>query len=556
MDWIKSVFVDHTPVQAVIILSLIIAAGLGLGKLSVKGVTLGVTWVFFVGILFGHLGFSIDDSMLVYAESFGLVLFVYELGLKVGPGFFSSFRKGGVRLNLLGLVTVLLGTGMAIGFVYLFNVPMADMVGILCGATTNTPALGAAQQALQQTGLSANGAALSCAVTYPLGVVGVILAMIAVRKLFVRPADISEAGHDDDDQTFIATFLIRNPAVYGKSVREAARLVSDKFVISRLWRAGEVSIPTSDTQLRQGDRIMVITTPADVPHLTVLFGEHELRDWNSDDIDWNKIDSTLTSKPVVVSRPEINGKKLGSLHLRNTYGINITRVMRSGARLLATPGLVLQLGDVLTVVGKKPQIEKVEKVVGNVEVKLKDPNLAAIFIGIVLGLLLGSIPIMIPGISSPVKLGLAGGPIVVGILMGRFGPRFHLVTYTTRSANLMLRGIGLSLYLACLGLSAGANIVETLTGGDGWIWIGIGFMITVIPVLVMAVAAMRWGRLDFGSACGMLCGAMANPMALNYANESLPGDNPAVSYATVYPLAMFSRVVIAQLLVMIFLSAG
>ena len=234
--------------------------------------------------------------------------------------------------------------------------------------------------------------------------------------------------------------------------------------------------------------------------------------------------------------------------------------MRSGVRLLATPGLVLQLGDVLTVVGKKPQIEKVEKVVGNVEVKLKDPNLAAIFIGIVLGLLLGSIPIMIPGISSPVKLGLAGGPIVVGILMGRFGPRFHLVTYTTRSANLMLRGIGLSLYLACLGLSAGANIVETLTGGDGWIWIGIGFMITVIPVLVMAVAAMRWGRLDFGSACGMLCGAMANPMAnpmaLNYANESLPGDNPAVSYATVYPLAMFSRVVIAQLLVMIFLSAG
>ena len=361
------------------------------------------------------------------------------------------------------------------------------------------------------------------------------------------------SGHDDENQTFIATFLVHNPAVFGLTIKEAAALVHPKFVISRLWRNGEVTIPTSDTTLKENDRILVITTEGDLPHLTVLFGEHESRDWNTGNIDWNKIDSSLTSRDIVVTRPEINGKKLGSLRLRNTYGINITRVMRSGVRLLATPGLVLQLGDVLTVVGKKSQIEKVGKVVGNTQTKLNDPNLAAIFIGMVLGLLLGSIPIMIPGISTPVKLGLAGGPIVVGILIGSFGPRFHLVTYTTRSANLMLRGIGLSLYLACLGLSAGANIMETLTGGDGWIWIGLGFLITLLPVLVMGVVAMRWGRLDFGSACGMLCGAMANPMALNYANETLPGDNPAVSYATVYPLAMFSRVVIAQLLVMLLL---
>lgn len=553
MDWLQTVFIDHSPVQAVIIISIIIAVGLGLGKLSLRGITLGVTWVFFVGILAGHLGFTIDSEMLSYAESFGLVLFVYELGLKVGPGFFSSFRKGGVRLNVLGFATIILGTFLAVLFSYLFGVSMADMVGILCGATTNTPALGAAQQALQQIGMSANGAALSCAVTYPLGVVGVIIAMITVRKLFVRKSDISVSGHDDENQTFIATFLVHNPAVFGLTIKEAAALVHPKFVISRLWRNGEVTIPTSDTTLKENDRILVITTEGDLPHLTVLFGEHESRDWNTGNIDWNNIDSSLTSRDIVVTRPEINGKKLGSLRLRNTYGINITRVMRSGVRLLATPGLVLQLGDVLTVVGKKSQIEKVGKVVGNTQTKLNDPNLAAIFIGMVLGLLLGSIPIMIPGISTPVKLGLAGGPIVVGILIGSFGPRFHLVTYTTRSANLMLRGIGLSLYLACLGLSAGANIMETLTGDDGWIWIGLGFLITLLPVLVMGVVAMRWGRLDFGSACGMLCGAMANPMALNYANETLPGDNPAVSYATVYPLAMFSRVVIAQLLVMLLL---
>ena len=299
--------------------------------------------------------------------------------------------------------------------------------------------------------------------------------------------------------------------------------------------------------------MLVITNEKDAPALTVLFGEQEKTDWNSEDIDWNAIDSRLISKHIIVSRPEINGRKLGSLRLRNNYGINISRVLRSGVTLLATPQLVLQLGDRLTVVGEAKAIENVEKVLGNTVVALKDPNLAAIFIGIVLGLLLGSIPIAIPGISTPVKLGLAGGPIVVGIIIGRFGPQFHLVTYTTRSANLMLRGIGLSLYLACLGLDAGAHFLDTIMRSDGLLWIATGFVITVVPVCIMAIVAMRWRKLDFGSACGMLCGAMANPMALTYANDTLPGDNPAVSYATVYPLAMFSRVVIAQLLILVFL---
>lgn len=552
MEWLQNIFIDHSPLQAVIVISCIIAVGLALGKIHIFGISLGVTWVFFAGILAGHLGLSIDPDMLNYAESFGLVLFVYELGLKVGPGFFSSFRQGGVTLNLLGLTTVVLGTGLAIGLSYLVHIPMADMVGIISGATTNTPALGAAQQALQQLGISANGAALSCAVTYPLGVVGVILAIIVMRKIFVRPSDISAGSHEDDNQTYIATFQVINPAVFDKNIRDIASFSPHKFVISRLWRNGEVSIPTSETVIKKNDRLMAITTEEDMEALTVLFGAHESRDWNTGEIDWNKIDSSLTSKHIIITKPELNGKKLGSLRLRNAYGINITRVTRSGVRLLATPGLILQLGDRLTVVGKESQIDKVAEVVGNTETKLKDPNLAVIFVGIVLGLLIGSVPIMIPGISAPVKLGLAGGPIVVGILMGRFGPRFHMVTYTTRSANLMLRGIGLSLYLACLGLDAGAHFIQTIMRGDGLVWIGIGFVITVIPVLIMGLYSLRASRLDFGSTCGMLCGAMANPMALNYSNDTLPGDNPSVSYATVYPLSMFARVVIAQLLVLIF----
>lgn len=554
MEWIQSVIFENSPVQAVVVLSIIIAVGLGLGKIHVWGISLGVTWVFFAGILAGHLGLSIDPAMLVFAESFGLVVFVYELGLKVGPGFFSSFRRGGIKLNLLGLGTVFAGTLCAIALSYAFGIGMEDMVGILSGATTNTPSLGAAQQALQQLGLSANGAALSCAVTYPLGVVGVILAMVMIRKLFVKPSDIADNSGESDDHTYIATFNVHNPAVYGKSLKEIASLIPHKFIVSRLWRGGDVSIPDGETVIEKNDRLLVITTDAYVERLTILFGKHESRDWNTGDIDWNKIDSSLTSKDIVVSMPSLNGKKLGSLHLRNTYGINITRVIRSGVRLLATPGLVIQLGDRLTVVGKMEQIEKVEKVLGNTVTKLKDPNLAAIFIGLVLGLIIGSIPIIIPGISVPVKLGLAGGPIVVGILMGRFGPQFHLVTYTTRSANLMLRGIGLSLYLACLGLDAGAHFIETIMGGDGLLWIGIGFIITLIPTAIMGLVAMRAFRTDFGTSCGMLCGAMANPMALDYAAATLPGDNAAVSYATVYPLSMFSRVVIAQILVLLFLN--
>ena len=550
MDWLYSLFLEHSALQAVVILSLISAIGLGLGKIHVWGISLGVTFVFFAGILAGHFGLSIDPQMLNYAESFGLVIFVYALGLQVGPGFFSSFRKGGVTLNMLALAVVILGTLLTVLGSYVTNISLPDMVGILCGATTNTPALGAAQQTLKQMGLESSTPALGCAVAYPLGVIGVILAILLIRKLMVRRADLEVKEKDDNNKTFIAAFQVHNPAIFNKSVKDIAHMSYTKFVISRLWRDGNVSIPTSEKIIKEGDRLLVVTSEKDALALTVLFGEQENTDWNKEDIDWNAIDSQLISQRIVVTRPELNGKKLGALRLRNHYGINISRVYRSGVQLLATPELTLQLGDRLTVVGEAAAIQNVEKVLGNAIKSLKEPNLVAVFVGIILGLALGAIPFTIPGISAPVRLGLAGGPIVVGILIGTFGPRLHMVTYTTRSANLMLRALGLSMYLACLGLDAGAHFFDTVFRPEGILWIGVGFGLTLIPTVIVGMIAFKAMKIDFGTVSGMLCGSMANPMALNYANDTIPGDNPSVAYATVYPLCMFLRVIIAQVLLM------
>ena len=553
MDWLYSLFVEHSALQAVVVLSLISTIGLGLGKVRFWGVSIGVTFVFFAGILAGHLGFTIDSQMLNYAESFGLVVFVYALGLQVGPGFFSSFRQGGVRLNMLAMGVVLIGTLMTVLGSLVTDISLPDMVGILCGATTNTPALGAAQQTLKQLGVEASTPALGCAVTYPLGVVGVILAILIIRKLMVTDKDLEVKEKENDNKTYIGAFQVYNPGIFGKSVKEIADLSRSKFVISRLWREGKVTIPTSDKIVEKGDRLLVITSEKEAAAMTVLFGGQEHTDWNKEDIDWDAIDSKLISQSIVITRPELNGKKLGSLHLRNHYGINITRVYRSGVQLLATADLTLQLGDRLTIVGEAASVHNVEKVLGNAIKNLKEPNLVAVFIGIILGLILGAIPISIPGIGAPVKLGLAGGPIIVGILIGTFGPRLHIVTYTTRSANLMLRALGLSLYLACLGLDVGAHFFETVFRPEGLLWIGIGLVLTLVPVLIMGIVAFKWMKVDFGSVTGMLCGSMANPMALNYANDTIPGDNPSVSYATVYPFCMFLRVIIAQVLLMFLL---
>ncbi|WP_287769274.1 putative transporter [Bacteroides sp.] len=553
MEWLYSLFIEHSALQAVVVLSLISAIGLGLGKIHVCGISLGVTFVFFAGILAGHFGLSIDPQMLNYAESFGLIIFVYALGLQVGPGFFSSFRKGGVTLNMLAIAVVILGTFLTVVCSYTTGVSLPNMVGILCGATTNTPALGAAQQTLKQMGLESSTPALGCAVAYPLGVIGVILAVLFIRKLLVRREDLEVKEKDDANKTYIAAFQVHNPAIFNKSIKDIAHMSYPKFVISRLWRDGNVSIPTSEKIIKEGDRLLVVTSEKDALALTVLFGEQENTDWNKEDIDWNAIDSQLISQRIVVTRPELNGKKLGALRLRNHYGINISRVYRSGVQLLATPELTLQLGDRLTVVGEAAAIQNVEKVLGNAVKSLKEPNLVAVFVGIILGLALGAVPFSIPGISTPVRLGLAGGPIIVGILIGTFGPRLHMITYTTRSANLMLRALGLSLYLACLGLDAGAHFFDTVFRPEGLLWIGLGFGLTLVPTVLVGFFAFKIMKIDFGSVSGMLCGSMANPMALNYANDTIPGDNPSVAYATVYPLSMFLRVIIAQVLLMFLL---
>ena len=553
MNWLQEAFLEPTMVQAVIIISLVSALGLYLGRIKIFGISLGITFVFFAGILAGHLGIVVNKDMLYFAQSFGLILFVYALGLQVGPGFFSSLKKGGVAMNMMGLGVILLGLIMTVGLHWVTGVSLSNMVGLLCGAVTNTPALGAAQQALLQIDPAntkgVTDMALACAVAYPLGVVG--LAIIILRALFAdkKQKDLKEQR---DTTTYVAEFHVSNPAIYEKSIKDVMKLTDKHFVISRVWRNGKVSIPTSDTLLHEHDHLLIISVKSDVENIKVLFGEQENVDWNKADIDWNAIDSQLISRRIAVTRNRVNGVKLGSLRLRNLYGINITRVNRAGIDLLASPDLRLQIGDRLTIVGEANSVNTVGKILGDEIKRLNNPNLLAVFIGISLGMLLGALPITLPGMSTPVKLGIAGGPIIVGILMGAFGPRFHLTTYTTMSANLMLRQLGIIIYLAGLGIDSGVHFFETVFRAEGLLWIGLGFLLTIVPVLIVGFISSQFFKLDYAHNVGMLCGSMANPMALSYANTTVDGDEPSVSYATVYPLSMFIRVISAQLVLMLF----
>lgn len=541
-------------IQAVLILSVVSAVGVYLGKIKFFGVSLGVTFVFFAGILAGHLGIEVNKDMLNFAQNFGLIIFVYALGLQVGPGFFSSLKKGGVELNMMGLAVIVIGILCTLIFHWTSGISIPTMVGLLSGAVTNTPALGAAQQALIQMRPGETEAvtdmALACAVTYPLGVVGVILAIIVLRAMFAKKMENSHK--EQDSATFVAEFQVLNPSIYNKSIQEVMRLTEKHFVISRVWHEGKVCIPTSETLLREKDHLLVISIKSDVEYIKTLFGEQENKDWNKEDIDWNAIDSQLISRRIVVTRDRINGVKLGSLRLRNLYGINITRVNRAGIDLLASKNLRLQIGDRLTIVGEANSVNNVGKILGNEMKRLDNPNLLAIFVGLTLGVLIGAIPIFLPGMDTPIKLGVAGGPIIVGILMGAFGPRIHLTTYTTQSANLMMRQFGIVIYLAGLGIDSGAHFFETVFRAEGVMWIGVGFLLTIIPVLIVGFIASQFFKLDYAHNVGMLCGSMANPMALNYANTTVEGDEPSVSYATVYPLSMFIRVISAQLLISFF----
>jgi Predicted permease len=552
MDWVNNLFSVHSSIQTVVILSIIIAFGLAIGKVKIMGISLGIAFVFFVGILAGHLGLSIDPTVLDYAETFGLAMFVYCLGLHVGPNFFGSLRHEGMSQNMWSLAVIVIGTLFSLLLIPLTGINLPDMLGLLCGATTNTPALGAATQALSHLGMSSGTVALATAVTYPLGVLGVIIAMMLLRKLFVKPADLEVKTAESNDHTYIAEFKVVNPATSGKSIASVSDMTHLKFIISRIWRGNEVIVPNAETTLMVDDDLLVITTKEDEGAMEILFGKKINKNWNEEAIDWNAIDTQVESRVLVLTRTELNGKRLGELHLRKSYGVNVSRVLRGDMKLLATSDLRLQYGDRVTVVGQHEAVNHVESYFGNSVKTLNEPNIGSILFGIFLGLAIGTIPISIPGMESSVRLGIAGGPIIMGIIVGALGPKMHFISYTTQSASLMLRKLGLSLYLACLGLDAGKDFFDTVMRPQGLLWIGIGALITIIPVLIVGLIALKTKKFDFGTICGILCGSMANPMALGYANDTIKGDTASISYASVYPLGMFLRVIIAQILVMFF----
>ena len=541
--------------QAVMILSLISASGLALGRIKIFGVSLGVTFVFFAGIIAGHFGIHIDPKMLALAQNFGLILYIYALGLQVGPGFFSSFKQGGIKLNLIAVLLLLLGSAMAISIHWLTKVTLPDTVGLLAGAVTNTPMLGAAQQTILQLHPDnvdqANSMAMACAVAYPFGLVSMILSVMVLKKI-LAPKRAQNGEDHSADNTFIAEYQVSNPGIFGKTIQEVRKQADCQFVISRVWKNSKVMIPTSETVLEKDEHIMVISSKNDVERIKTLFGQQENVDWNKKDIDWNAIDSQLVSKKVLVTKKDHNGVKLGDLRLRNSYGINITRVNRAGIDLLPSRNLRLQLGDKLTIVGEGRSVANVEALLGNEKKELNNPNLLSLFVGIILGLVLGSIPLSIPGISMPIKLGIAGGPIIVGILMGAFGPRFHIATYTTQSANLMLRQLGLTVFLAGLGLSAGEGFFAAVFSPNGLIWVLISILLATVPVFIIGLIAARFLKLSYAENMGMLCGSMANPFALEFAGSDSDGEDPAVAYATVYPASIFLRVISAQLIILLF----
>lgn len=546
--WFVDLLTQPSAIQAVILLSAICALGLALAKFRVRGISLGATVVFFVGIFAGALGLKVDAQMLTYAESFGLILFVYTLGLQVGPGFVSAFRHGGTWLNIFSLLLVGLGTLIAVAIVALDALPFADLMGVLCGATTNTPALGAAQQTLKMLQQPSSVAALATAVTYPIGMIGVIV-VLAVMKGWLQRHDHCQDG-DSDDETYIASFVVKKPALFGHSIYETAHNFSPiPFIVSRVWREGRVVLPEADTKLQEGDHLLIITRHTDVDALTTLFGKRSERNWMENNIDWNSLDPHLVSRRILLTRSAINGRRVRDLQLRNRFGVTVSRVKRGDFQFLATPDLRLRMGDRLTVVGSKEGVERVTQELGNTIKHLEEPNMVTIFMGITLGLLLGAIPFNF-GLSYPIRLGLAGGPIIVGILIGAFGPKLHMVAYTTQSANLMLRSLGLSMYLACLGLDAGGDFLATVMQPAALAWMGYAVLITAIPLIIVAALAVAWRGLSLPTTAGMICGAMANPIALNYVNDTIPGDRASLAYATVYPAAMFLRVIIAQVMVM------
>ena len=552
MEWLYSLFMGEGIAHTVLVLSLVIAVGVLLSRVKIAGISIGVTWILFVGILAGHLGMKVDHDTLHFIKEFGLILFVFSIGLQVGPGFFSSFKEGGLKMVGCGVAVVLLGAAITYIIHLVTGTPMTTMVGVMSGAITNTPGLGAAQQAyLDATGVNDPTIALGYAVAYPLGVVGVIVSLLAVR--FITRVNFSEENKGLEAMRAEQTNVVRmsvefiNGALEGHGIAHLRELINRSFVISRIMNSeGVVTIGDGASHLMVGDRLLVICSPEDKEAVVAFLGqevEMSKEEWGAT----QESQAQLVSRRIIITKPEINGKKFSDLRLRTKYGINITRVNRAGIDIIPYQGMELQMGDRVMVVGNEEAIEQVAKVLGNSLKKLREPQLLTIFLGIALGVLFGSVPLM--NIPQPVKLGLAGGPLIIAILIGRFGPHFHLVTYTTMSANLMLREVGLAMFLAGVGIGAGDGFVEAIVGG-GYRWIGYGVIITVVPLLIVGLFARLKLKMNYYTLMGLMAGSCTNPPALGYANASSGNDMPALGYATVYPVVMFLRVLVAQLLIL------
>lgn len=556
MNWLQDLLTNPNSIAHIVALyAFVIAAGVLLGKIKFFGISLGVTFVLFVGILVGHFGFTGNPSILSFLQDFGLILFVFCIGLQVGPSFFSSFKKGGITMNLLagGIVALNIAVALIVYFALQGRIEIPMMVGILCGAVTNTPGLGAANEALQQLHYQGPEIAMGYACAYPLGVMGIILSLIVIRYIcrvnLDKEADDIQREEDANPHLKPYNILLRvqNEALSGKKLSQVQSFLARDFVCSRILQDGRVHIPNADTVLRLGDEMNIVCAEDDSEAIEAFIGP------KIDQINWDdqKQDKPMVSRRILVTQPAINGKTLGELHFSSMYGVNVTRINRSGMDLFAARQLTLQVGDRVMVVGPEDAIERVADLLGNQLKCLDHPNIVTIFIGILCGILFGSLPIAIPGMPTPVKLGLAGGPLIIAILIGRFGHKVKLVTYTTMSANLMLREVGLVLFLASVGIKAGENFVQTVVEGDGLLYVGVGFLITFIPLVIIGIIARWRHKINYFTLMGLIAGSNTDPPALAYANQTAGNDAPAVGYSTVYPLSMFLRILTAQLLVLL-----
>ena len=564
MDWIVNLFTNTELVAHIALLyAIVIAIGVYLGKIKIGGISLGVTFVLFAGILAGHVGFTGPKEILTFVQDFGLILFVFMIGLQVGPGFFESFKKGGVTLNMLSASAILLNILVMFGCYYLFfdtsnpnNLPM--MIGTLYGAVTNTPGLGAANEALLS--VFPNGApsiANGYACAYPLGVVGIIGATILIKYICkINTADEEEQLNEEDAANPHAKahnmhLRVENAYITGRTLREVSEFLNRDIVCSRLLHNGEVSIPNSKTKFEVGDELLVVCAEADAEAIKAFIGPEVEAEWDREKDEVQH----FVSRRIIVTRPEMNGKTLGKMHFSSVYGVNVTRISRQGMDIFAGRNHHFHVGDKILVVGPEENVNRVAEIMGNSVKRLDAPNIATIFVGIMVGIIFGSLPFAIPGMPVPLKLGIAGGPLIIAILIGRFGYRMKLVTYTTTSANMMLREIGLVLFLASVGIKAGAGFWDTVVQGDGLKYVGCGFLITVIPILIIGTIARLKFKFNYFTIMGMLAGTYTDPPALAYANASCSKEAPAVGYSTVYPLSMFLRIFTAQIVVLFFCGA-